>query len=212
MYILDNTIQFPPVTFADVTGLLALGGDLSVARLLKAYQSGIFPWYNEEQPILWFSPDPRMVLFPSELKVSKSMRQLLRKEYFTVTFNTNFESVIEKCATIERPGQQGTWITPDMQAAYKKLHELNHVLSVEVWLHDILVGGIYGIWLKDKKVFCGESMFATVSNASKYGFIKLVDWLKEKDVQLIDCQVYTQHLASLGAKEVPREEFMKFLK
>ncbi|MBQ4819761.1 leucyl/phenylalanyl-tRNA--protein transferase [Aquimarina sp. MMG016] len=212
MYIVKKTLEFPPVSYADVHGLLALGGDLSVERLLLAYRSGIFPWYNEDQPILWFSPDPRMVLFPEELKVSKSMHQLLRKAYFEVTFNTDFKSVIQNCASVERPDQEGTWINNDMKEAYIQLHELGHALSVEVWKDSELVGGLYGIWLEDKKVFCGESMFAKASNASKYGFIKLVEWLQEKEVKLIDCQVYTDHLASLGAKEIPREEFIKFLK
>ncbi len=212
MYILTNTIEFPPVTYADSNGLLALGGDLSTDRLLEAYNHGIFPWYSEEQPILWFSPDPRMVLFPPELKVSKSMRQLIRKNRFEVTFNKNFESVIESCAMIKRLGQEDTWITSDMKNAYKKLHELGHVISVEVWENSTLVGGLYGVLLEDKKVFCGESMFSKVSNASKYGFIFLVEWLKQKGVRLIDCQVYTDHLASLGAVEVSRDEFIKYLR
>lgn len=211
MYILTDIIRFPPVTYADNDGLLAIGGDLSVDRLLAAYNSGIFPWYSEEQPILWFSPDPRMVLFPSELKVSKSMRQLIRKNQFEVTFNTNFESVINNCATINRLGQDGTWITGDMQQAYKKLYEMGYAVSVEVWQDKELVGGLYGIWLKEKRVFCGESMFSKVSNASKYGFITLVEWLEEKNIKLIDCQVYTDHLASLGAREITRAAFMKYL-
>ena len=211
MYLLTDIIRFPPVTYADNDGLLAIGGDLSVDRLLEAYNSGIFPWYSEEQPILWFSPDPRMVLFPSELKISKTMRQLIRKNQFEVTFNTNFESVINNCATINRLGQDGTWITGDMQQAYKKLYEMGYAVSVEVWQDKELVGGLYGIWLKEKRVFCGESMFSKVSNASKYGFITLVEWLEEKNIKLIDCQVYTDHLASLGAREITRAAFMKYL-
>lgn len=211
MYILTDIIQFPPVTYADSNGLLAIGGDLSVERLLKAYNSGIFPWYSEDQPILWYSPDPRMVLFPSELKISKSMRQLIRKNQFEVTFNTNYESVINNCATINRIGQDGTWITTDMQQAYKKLYEMGFVVSVEVWQDKELAGGLYGIWLKEKGVFCGESMFSKVSNASKYGFITLVEWLKERKIKLIDCQVYTDHLASLGAREITRAAFVKYL-
>ncbi len=212
MFVLTDSIQFPPITYADVDGLLALGGDLSVDRLLEAYTNGIFPWYNEGQPILWFSPDPRMILFPPELKVSKSMQQIIKKNQFEVTYNKDFDSVIQNCSTIARPEQDGTWITHDMQNAYKKLHELGYAISVEVWENSELVGGLYGIWLKEKKVFCGESMFAKVSNASKFGFINLVEWLVKKEVKLIDCQVYTDHLASLGAKEIPREEFLKFLK
>ncbi|WP_062056810.1 leucyl/phenylalanyl-tRNA--protein transferase [Aquimarina longa] len=212
MYILTDIIEFPPVSYADSSGLLALGGDLSVDRLLKAYNNGIFPWYDEDQPILWFSPDPRMVLFPLELKISKSMRQLIRKNRFEVTFNKDFENVIKNCATINREDQDGTWITGDMQKAYIKLYELGHAISVEVWDQSVLVGGLYGVLLKDKNVFCGESMFSKVSNASKYGFITLVNWLQDKGVQIIDCQVYTDHLASLGAREIPREAFLNYLR
>ncbi len=212
MFILTDSIQFPDVTYADRDGLLAIGGDLSQERLMKAYYNGIFPWYNEGEVILWFSPDPRMVLFPSELYISKSMKQLLRKNKFDVTFNRDFSSVIDNCAAIKRTAQDGTWITDDMQDAYKNLHKLGYAISVEVWENSILVGGLYGVYLADKKVFCGESMFSKVSNASKYGFIKLVEQLKEKGVRLIDCQVYTEHLASLGAKEIPRAAFLEFLK
>ncbi|WP_106790925.1 leucyl/phenylalanyl-tRNA--protein transferase [Aquimarina sp. Aq78] len=212
MYILTDTIQFPSVTLADTNGLLAIGGDLSVDRLLEAYHNGIFPWYDKDQPILWYSPDPRMVLFPSELRVSKSMRQLIRKNKFEVTFNKAFESVVQHCATIKRPEQEGTWITDDMQKAYKKLHELGYAISVEVWQESVLVGGLYGILLREKKVFCGESMFSKASNASKYGFITLVEWLIAKEIQLIDCQVYTDHLASLGAREITRAAFIKYLR
>ncbi|WP_298548547.1 leucyl/phenylalanyl-tRNA--protein transferase [uncultured Aquimarina sp.] len=212
MYILNDSIDFPNVSAANEDGLLALGGDLSIPRLLNAYHNGIFPWYDEDQPILWFSPDPRMVLFPEDLKISKSMRQLFRKNYFEITFNKNFKQVIDNCASIIRPDQFGTWITSDMQEAYIELHKMGHAISVEVWKDKTIVGGLYGIWLEDKKVFCGESMFSKVSNASKYGFIKLVERLKEKEVKLIDCQVYTDHLASLGAKEISRRAFIEFLK
>ncbi|AXT52295.1 leucyl/phenylalanyl-tRNA--protein transferase [Aquimarina sp. BL5] len=212
MYILNHSINFPPVSDANEDGLLAVGGDLSIPRLLNAYHNGVFPWYDEDQPILWFSPDPRMVLFPEDLKISKSMRQLFRKNYFEITFNKDFKQVIDSCASISRPDQFGTWITSDMQEAYIQLHEMGHAISVEVWKDKIMVGGLYGIWMKDKKVFCGESMFSKVSNASKYGFIKLVERLREKEVKLIDCQVYTDHLASLGAKEISRDAFMEFLK
>lgn len=212
MYILNKSIHFPPVSEAEEDGLLALGGDLSVPRLLNAYNLGIFPWYDEDKPILWFSPDPRMVLFPEDLKVSKSMRALIRKNHFEVTFNKNFVDVIENCAVIDRPEQYGTWITSDMQKAYIKLHEMGYAISTEVWKDSELVGGLYGIWLEDKKVFCGESMFTKVSNASKFGFIKLITLLKHKGVRLIDCQIYTKHLASLGAKEISRDAFMEFLK
>lgn len=212
MHILTNEIKFPAVTKTDAHGLLAIGGDLSVERLLLAYNSGIFPWYEEGQPIIWYSPDPRMVLQPSELKISKSMRQVLKKDLFSVTFNTSFELVMQNCANIQRADQDGTWITNDMITSYAKLHELGHAISVEVWQKEELVGGAYGVYLKDKNMFCGESMFSKVSNASKVGFIKLVELLKKDEVKLIDCQVYTEHLASLGAKEIPRSAFIAYLK
>lgn len=211
MHILSKDIKFPSVTEALSDGLLAIGGDLSIDRLLLAYHSGIFPWYSPGDPIIWYSPDPRMVLFPKELKISKSMRQVLRKAPFDITFNTNFEKVIQNCASITRSGQNGSWITTEMQQAYLKLHQLGYAISAEVWIDQDLVGGLYGIWLEDQKIFCGESMFTKVSNASKFAFIKLVEYLNTKQVRLIDCQVYTDHLASLGAKEISRDDFMKFL-
>ncbi len=204
--------DFPSVESASEDGLLAYGGDLSPTRLIKAYSHGIFPWYDSSQPILWWSPDPRMVLFPENLKVSKSMRQLLKKEAFKVTFNEAFKEVIENCATIKRDGQPDTWITPEMKEAYLELHQLGFARSVEVWQEKQLVGGVYGIYLEEKRIFCGESMFAKVSNASKYGFIHLVEKLKQENIKLIDCQIYTPHLESLGAEEIPRREFLKYLK
>ncbi|TYP77146.1 leucyl/phenylalanyl-tRNA--protein transferase [Aquimarina intermedia] len=212
MYFLTNAIEFPQVHLANTDGLLAVGGDLSSKRLLHAYYSGIFPWFSEEQPILWFSPDPRMVLFPDELKISKSMRQVLRKDIFRITLNTSFTEVITTCASIPRYDQDGTWITPDMITAYQELFRLGYVQSIEVWQENELVGGLYGVLLKDKGVFCGESMFSKVSNASKCAFIYLVDWLKGTGVKLIDCQMYTDHLASLGAREIDRKTFMMYLK
>jgi len=203
--------KFPPVETADEDGLLAIGGELSVERLIDAYNQGIFPWYDASQPVLWWSPDPRMVLFPQKLKVSKSMKKLILNNAFEVTFNRDFKAVIENCANIWRQGQDGTWITEDIQKAYLELHRLGIAHSVEVWDGNNLVGGLYGIYLKDKKVFCGESMFATVSNASKYGFIKLVEKLRGEGVKLIDCQIYTAHLESLGAEEISRKEFLGFL-
>lgn len=209
MYILTEKLIFPPVSDASPEGYLAIGGDLSPERLLLAYKSGIFPWFNEDEPIIWWSPDPRMVLFPEDLKVSKSMKQLLRKNVFSVTYNQAFEEVIDACATIYRPTQEGTWITEDMKNAYIKLHELGYAISVEVWQNTQLVGGLYGIDLGH--IFCGESMFSKVSNASKYGFIHLVQKLQENGCQLIDCQIHTDHLESLGAKEIPREVFMSYV-
>lgn len=211
MHFLKPQEKFPTAEHADQDGLLAIGGELSPARLLEAYENGIFPWYEHGQPILWWSPNPRMVLFPKELKISKSMKQLLRKRSFRVTFNQDFAAVIKNCAEIERDGQAGTWITPEMQQAYLQLHELNIAHSVEVWQEEKLVGGLYGIFLQNKQIFCGESMFSKVNNASKYGFIKLVQKLFSEEIKLIDCQIYTPHLKSLGAREISRREFLRFL-
>ncbi len=211
MIILYDKEPFPAVEKADEQGLLAIGGKLSPERLLEAYRSGIFPWFEEGDPVLWWSPDPRMVLFPKDLKVSKSMKQLFKKSAFKVTYNQNFEEVIHNCSQVFRKDQEDTWITPNMISAYMKLHELGHALSVEVWEENVLVGGLYGVYLKEKQVFCGESMFTKVSNASKYGFISLVEKLKAENIKLIDCQMHTKHLESLGAKEVPREVFLSYL-
>ena len=204
-------MSFPDPRDASLDGLLAYGGDLNTERLLLAYNNGIFPWYNQDEPVLWWSPDPRMVLFPDKLKVSKSLKKTIASQKFTVTFNTAFEQVITQCAKVKRDGQDGTWITSEMLTAYKKLHELGHVQSVEVWFEGELVGGLYGIDLKDKKVFCGESMFALISDASKVGFYYLVERLKAENYQLIDCQVYTAHLESLGAEEIDRLTFLSYL-
>lgn len=203
--------EFPSVESATEEGLVAYGGDLSPERLIAAYSRGIFPWYDSSQPILWWSPDPRMVLFPENLKISKSMKQLLKKEVFEVTFDRAFPEVMENCATVKRDGQWGTWITREMKQAYNRLHELGVARSVEVWQGNELVGGLYGIYLEEKKIFCGESMFAKVSNASKYGFIHLVKKLEKEGVELIDCQIHTPHLESLGASEIPRREFLQYL-
>ncbi len=203
---------FPDHHLADEEGLLMVGGDLSPDWLLLAYRSGIFPWYNEGQPILWWTPDPRMVVAPQDVHVSKSMRKLLRDNPFTVTYNQNFLEVILACKRIKRDGQQGTWITNDVVEAYLRLHQLGYAISVEVWYEDKLVGGLYGIDLQDKGVFCGESMFTKMSNASKVGFITLSRKLTKNNYKLIDCQMYTDHLASLGAAEIPREAFLEYLK
>ncbi len=212
MIYISEELWFPPSEYASGEGLLAVGGDLSTERLLLAYRSGIFPWFEEGDPILWWSPDPRMVLFPDELKLSKSFRRTLKKDTFKITYNTCFSEVISQCAQVKRTDQGGTWITQDMINAYQELHELDHAISVEVWQNDVLVGGLYGIDLPDKKVFCGESMFSLVSDASKVGFYHWVQQLKIREYRLIDCQVYTQHLDSLGAKEIPRDIFLNFLK
>ena len=209
MFVVTQELFFPPVETATSDGILALGGDLTTDRLLLAYQNGIFPWFEEEQPIIWWSPNPRMVLFFEDLIVSKSMQTILKKKAFTVTFNQNFRAVISNCQQIKREGQNGTWITNDMIEAYCKLHELGHAKSVEVWQNDILVGGLYGVDLKS--VFCGESMFSKVANASKVAFISLVNQLKLDNYKLLDCQVYNEHLESLGCREIPREQFLGIL-
>lgn len=209
MFLLSDKIWFPPVDKASQDGLLAVGGDLSIERLLLAYKSGIFPWYNQGEPIIWYSPDPRMVLFPNKLIISKTMKKILGRGEFDVTFNQNFEEVITHCKNVSRGDQKGTWITNEMQRAYTKLHKLGYAKSVEVWQDKKLVGGLYGIDLGT--VFCGESMFSKVANSSKVAFIYLVEKLKKEKYSIIDCQVYTSHLASLGAEEIPRTEFLKYL-
>lgn len=212
MYLLNDDNIFPNPSAADTDGLLAIGGDLSTDRLIAAYGSGIFPWFNDNEPLLWWSPNPRMVLFPKDLRISKSMKTILKRNEFQITFNKAFNEVIHYCANIKREGQPDTWITDDMSEAYIKLHELGIATSVEVWKNNELVGGLYGIDLKDKKVFCGESMFSKISNTSKVAFITLVMHLKTLDYKLIDCQMHTSHLESLGANEIPREDFIKYLK
>lgn len=209
IFALDESIHFPPVHLAEPDGLLAIGGDLSSERLLLAYRSGIFPWYSQP-PILWWCPDPRFVLFPKELKVSKSLRPLLNRNAFEFTVNKSFKEVISHCKNVDRPGQPGTWIGEDIVAAYYGLHQLGYAHSAEVWQDGNLVGGLYGIRLG--KVFFGESMFSLVSNASKYAFTKYVQQLIIEDVQLIDCQVHTEYLESLGAKMIEGTEFQRLLK
>ncbi|AXY73987.1 leucyl/phenylalanyl-tRNA--protein transferase [Paraflavitalea soli] len=208
LFALEKELYFPPVHLAEPDGLLAVGGDLSRERLLLAYRSGIFPWY-EGAHILWWCPDPRFVLFPGELKVSKSMQQLLKRQAFTFTVNTAFPAVIEHCKSIKRSGQDGTWITPAVEAAYIALHKAGDAHSAEVWLDGELVGGLYGIRMG--QVFFGESMFSKMSNASKFAFISYVQLLKAEGVQLIDCQVYTEHLESLGARMIDRNDFITLI-
>ena len=210
MFLLNHRLLFPDVEKADEDGLLAVGGDLSPERLLLAYKNGIFPWFNEDSMILWWSPDPRMVLFPEKVKISKSMTQVIKSNRFRITWNTEFEKVINACSAIIRKGQHGTWITPEMKSAYLKLHQMGIAKSIEVWENDVLVGGLYGIDLGN--VFCGESMFSRTSNASKFAFICLAKELQQKKYRLIDCQVYTAHLESLGAEEIPRKQFIAILK
>jgi leucyl/phenylalanyl-tRNA--protein transferase len=204
VFALEKELYFPPVNLAEPDGLLAIGGDLSPERLLFAYKQGIFPWYEGDY-ILWWSPDPRFVLVPGELKISKSMRTLLKKNTFDFTINKAFEKVIHECKNIKRPGQTGTWITDEVEMAYIRMHDLGYAISGETWKDGLLVGGAYG--LKLGKIFFGESMFSKINNASKYAFIQLVQHLKQEGVELIDCQVYTEHLESLGAKMISRKEF-----
>jgi leucyl/phenylalanyl-tRNA--protein transferase len=203
---LDDRLLFPDPSFAEEDGLLAVGGDLSTERLLLAYGNGIFPWYSDDDPILWYSPHERFVLYTSQLKISKSMKQVLRSGKFTITTNTCFVDVVTACSAVKREGQDGTWITDDMKAAYTKLHHEGYARSVEVWLDGKLVGGLYGVHAGD--VFCGESMFSLVSNASKTALIWLCNTGQYK---LIDCQVYTEHLESMGARMIPREDYIAVL-
>ncbi|HEY9170321.1 MAG TPA: leucyl/phenylalanyl-tRNA--protein transferase [Lutibacter sp.] len=210
MYLLSKALVFPPVNFANIDGLLAVGGDLSAKRLMLAYESGIFPWYSQGEPIVWYSPNPRMVLFPENLKISKSMKQIIRKNKFRARFNQNFSEVISNCKNTYREGQGGTWITDEMEQAYINLHKLGVAKSVEVWEGNELVGGLYGIDLGH--VFCGESMFSKKSNASKFAFIYLTQKLEKENYKLIDCQIYNEHLASLGAEEISRNTFLTYLK
>jgi leucyl/phenylalanyl-tRNA--protein transferase len=208
---LKTDLWFPDVEESTEEGIVAVGGDLSVERLILAYSKGIFPWYSSDKsPILWWSPDPRFVLFPENLIVSKSMRPYFNQNKFQVTWDQNFEDVIINCQKIDREDQPGTWITSKMLASYIQLHKKGYAHSVEVWLGNELVGGLYGISLG--KVFFGESMFAKVSNASKFGFISLVKQLKQKGFLLIDCQQETKHLESLGAAAIKRKDFIEFLK
>jgi len=201
-------LSFPDVRNADVDGALAYGGDLSEARLLLAYKSGIFPWFSGNVPV-WYAPDPRFVLYPEELKVSKSMKVLLKRDAFRVTMNQDFEAVIRACKSTKREGQQGTWITRQMEQAYIRLHRSGWAHSVEAWNGDKLVGGLYGIRIG--AMFFGESMFSHESNASKYAFIRFVEQMAAEEIGLIDCQVYTPHLESLGARHIPRSSFMFML-
>jgi leucyl/phenylalanyl-tRNA--protein transferase len=209
IFALDKHIIFPPIEESEPDGLLAIGGDLSVERLLAAYKLGIFPWYEGEYP-LWWCPDPRFVLFPGKLKVSKSMEALFKKNAFSFTINKAFGEVIRNCRSISRRGQDGTWITNEVELAYSRLHDLGYAHSAEVWNDGELVGGLYGIRMG--KVFFGESMFSKMSNASKYAFISYVEQLKQEDVRLIDCQVHTSHLESLGAEMISRKTFTHLLK
>jgi len=209
LYFLSRDLYFPDTSEADEDGLLAVGGDLSADRLLLAYRKGIFPWYNDGQPILWWFPNPRFVLFPDELKVSKSMRSVYNKNTFHFSIDTAFEKVIRSCKKVSRKEQEGTWITDELEEAYIHLHKLGYAHSAETWKDGELVGGLYGVLLG--KIFFGESMFSKETNASKFAMINYVSALKEQGVQLIDCQVHTQHLESLGARMISKSVFSEIL-
>lgn len=209
VYLLSDDLIFPSPKLAPQEGLLAVGGDLSQERLLLAYRMGIFPWYSENEPIMWWSPDPRLVLYPSELKISKSLQKTIKKQPFQVTVDQAFETVIKACAQSRTRMQEGTWIVDDMIAAYCKLHESGLAHSVEAWQDARLAGGLYGVSLG--RCFFGESMFTRITNASKVAFVALVEHLKALDFNLIDCQVSTTHLLSFGAREIPRIRFLSEL-
>ena len=204
---LTNTIEFPGYDCTSEEGIIALGGDLSAERLTHAYKNGIFPWFSDNDPIVWYCPFERMVLFPAEIKISKSMQKIINKNEFTITENTAFEAVIYNCKNIDRNDGFGTWITNDMEQAYINLHKKGIAKSIEVWFKDELVGGLYGVEINH--IFCGESMFSKVSNASKLAFMHLA---KNKNYKLIDCQIHNEHLASLGAREIDRSLFLNILK
>ncbi len=207
---LTESLRFPPCHYAEPDGLLAVGGDLSSNRLLLAYRMGIFPWYSGDMPILWWSPDPRLVLFPGELKVSSSLRRTIRKHLFRTTCDRAFRHVVTKCAEVRRRSGEGTWLVPEMIEAYCGLHLQGHAHSVESWLDGELVGGLYGVALG--RVFFGESMFSLRSDASKAALVQLVQWLQQWDYELIDCQVRTEHLKRFGAREIPRSIFLTLVR
>ncbi len=207
---LTEELIFPPPDYADADGLLAVGGDLSVQRLLLAYRMGIFPWFSRETPILWWSPDPRLILIPQELRISRRLMRLIRKKPFQITMDQAFADVIKSCASMKRPHQNDTWITDGMVEAYCRLHQEGFAHSVECWCHGELIGGLYGVSLG--RAFFGESMFSLRSNASKIAFVYLVWFLQSKKFSFIDCQLTTQHLVSFGAREIPRAEFLQMLR
>ncbi len=204
--------KFPPLEIARPDGLLAIGGNLSPGMLISAYKQGIFPWFSEGDPVMWWSPDPRCVLFPEKLHVSESLKKILKKNLFNVAFDTRFDEIITKCSRIKRPGQKGTWITEDMEKAYNELFKLGYIACAAVTekCSDKLVGGIYGV--KIGNCFYGESMFAEENNASKYGFVKFVDYLKELGIVIIDCQMKTSHLERFGAQMIPRKQFLAIIR
>lgn len=210
VYQLPPSLVFPNPEDADESGLLAVGGDLKEERLLLAYENGIFPWFDEGQPVLWWSPPERMVLYPNDFKLSKSLKQSLKNKGFELRVDTAFERVIHKCAKNPRSDQDGTWITEDIENAYSELHKLGYAHSFEIWQKNQLIGGLYGVSLG--RAFFGESMFSEVSDASKAAFYYLTEFAKKHDFHFIDCQLHTDHLASLGANEIPRTQFLREMK
>lgn len=209
LFMINERLAFPDPEQASDEGLLAVGGDLSPKRLLLAYGMGIFPWFSPPDPILWWSPDPRCVLFTDEVKISKSMRNVMNQEKFTVTFDTAFLEVMDGCRSVQRPGQHGTWITSEVINSYFRLHEMGYAHSVEVWEGEELAGGLYGVSLGD--MFFGESMFTRKSNASKLALIHLCKTLRRQGFEIVDCQIYNDHLGRMGATHIPRSEFLSRL-
>ena len=206
---LGNDYKFPSPQSATQEGIVAVGGDLNPLRILEAYKNGIFPWFNDDENLMWWSPDPRMILFPEKIKISKSFKSFLKKKEYRVSFNENFEDVIESCSNIKRVNQKGTWITNGLKQSFIELHLMGYAHSVEVWQNGVIIGGLYGLDLGN--IFCGESMFSIKSNASKVGLYFLCQELKQNNYRFIDCQVPSQHLRSLGAEEISRDNFLKKL-
>ena len=206
IFLLTDDLVFPPVHLANAEGLLAVGGDLSPERLLLSYQSGIFPWYSDGDPILWWAPDPRLILKPDEIILSRTLRKTIRKERYTVTRDTHFRHIINACAQTRRKGGPGTWITPEMASAYTRLHQMGHAHSFETWCDGQIVGGLYGVSLG--RCFFGESMYAALADASKVALAALAEFAQDNKFEFIDCQLPTDHLKSMGAREIPREDFM----
>tara|TARA_B100000963_G_scaffold46429_1_gene34761 strand:- start:23627 stop:24262 length:636 start_codon:yes stop_codon:yes gene_type:complete len=206
---LGDDYKFPSPTSANKEGVVAIGGDLNPLRILEAYKNGIFPWFNDDENLIWWSPDPRMILLPENFKVSKSFKSFLKKKEYHISYNQNFEDVIESCSNIKRVGQTGTWITKGLKQSFNKLHEMGYAHSVEVWHQNTIVGGLYGLDLGN--IFCGESMFSIKPNASKVALYFLCQELKQNNYNFIDCQLPTQHLSSLGAEEISRDNFIKKL-
>lgn len=209
-YLDESAFYFPHPNLSDESGLLCMGGNMSVNSLILSYKYGIFPWFNQDSPILWWSPNPRAVLFPNEIKISKSMRPYFNQRKFQISYDHQFQRIIEECAHKFRKGQESTWITDEVMQAYCDLHDAGYAHSVEVYIDSMLVGGLYGVGLH--RVFYGESMFAHMSNASKFGFISLVKELQRANFSVIDCQQNTGHLNSLGSRVISRDEFLKILK